>query len=82
MRKHRWPLNTWSLLAGAVGTEDVSSFGYEPFVGQVERASFTVEAVFVPGHALVIHHIYALTETCNQRKEGSECRFPFLFYCW
>lgn len=70
MRKRRWRLNASPLLAGAVGTEDVSSFGYETFVGQVEGASFAVEAVFVPGASLVIHHIYALTKTWNQRKEG------------
>lgn len=70
LRKRRWRLNTSPLLAAAVGTEDVSSFGYETFVGQVEGASFTVEAVFVPGASLVIHHIYAFTKTCDQRQEG------------
>lgn len=77
----RWWLKTWPLLAAAVGTEDVSSSADETLVGQVEGAPFAVEAILVPGASLVIHHIYAFTETWKQRKEGSERRFPFhLFF--
>lgn len=67
-----------SLLVGAVGTEDVSPFGYEPFVGQVERASFAVEAVVMPGSSIVAHHIHAFTKTWSQRKEDWERSFAFL----
>lgn len=67
-----------SLLVGAVGTENVSSFGYELFVGQVEGASFAVEAVFMPGSSVVAHHIHAFTKTWSQRKECWERSFAFL----
>lgn len=76
----RWRLKTWPLLAAAVGTEDVSPSAHEALVGQVEGAPFAVEAVLVPGAPLVVHHIYAFTETCAQRKEGSERRILFHFF--
>lgn len=54
-----------ALLVGAVGAEDVSPFGDEALVGETEGASFTVEAVFVPDVALVVHHVHAFAKTCN-----------------
>lgn len=63
---------------GAVGTEDVSPFGDEAFVGQVEGAPFAVEAVFMPGSSFVAHHVHAFTETWSQRKEGWERSFSLL----
>lgn len=68
-----------ALLVGAVGAEEVSPFGHEAFVGQVEGASFAVEAVFVPGASLVVHHVHAFTETWSQRREGwKEARLPLV----
>lgn len=54
-----------SLLVAAVGAEDVPPLGYETLVGQTEGASLTVEAVFMPGAALVVHHVHAFTEACD-----------------
>lgn len=71
-------LSPWPLLAGAVCAEDVSSFGDEAFAGQVEGASFTVEAVFVPGASLVVHHVHAFTETWNQNQKQRKGVFSFL----
>lgn len=53
------------LLIAAIGAEDVFSLGYETLVGQTEGASLTVEAVFMPGAALIVHHIHPLTKTCD-----------------
>ena len=52
-----------SLLVSTVGAEDVLSLGYETLVGQTEGAFLTVEAVFVPGAALVVNYIHAFTKT-------------------
>lgn len=57
--------NSLSLLVSTVGAEDVSPLGYETLVGQTEGAFLTVEAVFVPRAALVVHHVHAFTETCD-----------------
>lgn len=54
-----------SLFVAAFSAEDVSSFGYETLVGQTEGASLTVEAVFVPGAALIVHHVHSFTKTCD-----------------
>lgn len=54
-----------SLFVAAVSAEDVSSFGYETLVGQTEGAFLTVEAVFVPGAALVVHDVHSFTKTCD-----------------
>lgn len=53
------------LLVATVGAEDVSSLGHELLVGQTQGASLTVEAVLVPGAALVVHHVHSFTETCD-----------------
>lgn len=52
-----------SLLVTTGGAEDVVALGNETLVGQTEGASLTVEAVFVPGAALVVHHVHSFTET-------------------
>lgn len=51
------------LLVSTVGAKDVSSLGYETLVGQTEGAFLTVEAVFVPGAALIVHHVHTFTKT-------------------
>ena len=56
-----------SLLVAAVSAEDVSFLGHKTLVGQTEGASLTVEAVFVPGAALVVHNVHAFTETWRDR---------------
>lgn len=71
-----------ALLVGAVGAEDVSPFGHEAFVGQVEGASFAGEAVFVPGASLVVHHVHAFPETWSQRREGWKGGFHFCYLEW
>lgn len=50
-------------LVGAVGAEGVLPSGHEALVGQVEATLPAVEAVLVPGGALVVHHVHALAET-------------------
>lgn len=54
-----------SLLVAAVTAQDVFAFGHKALVGQAEGASLAVEAVFVPGAALIVHHIHSFTETCD-----------------
>lgn len=56
---------SWSLLVAAVAAQDVPPLGHEALVGQAEGAPLAVEAVFVPGAALVVHHVDAFTETCD-----------------
>lgn len=51
------------LLVGTVGAEDVPPFGHEALVGQVEATLLAVEAVLVPGAALVVHHVHTFAET-------------------
>lgn len=52
-----------SLLVATVGAEDVSSLVHKRLVGQTEGASLTVEAVLVPGVALVVHNVHSFTKT-------------------
>lgn len=54
-----------ALLVAAVRAEDVFPLRNETLVGQTEGASLTVEAVFVPGAALIIHHVHSFTKTCD-----------------
>lgn len=54
-----------SLLVATVGAEDVSSIGYKRLVDHAEGASLTVEAVLMPGAALVVHNIHSFTKTCD-----------------
>lgn len=54
-----------SRLLGAVGTVDVISADDKALVGQREGALLTVEAVLMPGVALIIHHIGAMAEPCR-----------------
>lgn len=54
-----------SHLLGAVGAVDVVRFDDEALVGQRQRALLTVEAVLVPGVALVVHHVGAVAEPCG-----------------
>lgn len=51
------------LLVGTVGAEDVPPFGHKALVGQVEATLLAVEAVLVPGAALVVHHVHTFAET-------------------
>lgn len=50
---------------GAVRAVDVISADDEALVGQREAALLAVEAVFVPGVALVVHHVCAMTKACD-----------------
>lgn len=54
-----------SHLLGAVGAVDVLRFDDKALVGQRQRALLTVEAVLVPGVALVVHHVGAVAEPCG-----------------
>lgn len=54
-----------SHLLGAVGAVDVLRFDDEALVGQRQRALLAVEAVLVPGVALVVHHVGAVAEPCG-----------------
>lgn len=54
-----------SLLVCTVRAEDVFSFGHKTLVGQTEGAFLTVEAVLMPGAALIVHHVHTFTETCD-----------------
>lgn len=54
-----------ALLVATVGAEDVFPIRHETLVGQTEGASLTVEAVFMPGAALVVHHVHSFTKTCD-----------------
>lgn len=40
-------------------------FDDEALVGQRQRALLAVEAVLVPGEALVVHHVGAVAEPCG-----------------
>lgn len=50
---------------GAVGAVDVVAADDKALVGQREAALLAVEAVLVPGVALVVHHICAMTKTSD-----------------
>ena len=59
-----------SQLLGAVGAVDVVRVEHEALVGQAEAALLAVEAVLVPGEALVVHHVGAMTEPCSGTRGG------------
>ena len=59
-----------SQLLGAVGAVDVVRVEHEALVGQAEAALLAVEAVLVPGKALVVHHVGAMTEPCSGTRGG------------
>lgn len=67
-----WPCS--SLLLGAVRAVDVITTDDEALVGQGEAAPLAVEAVLVPGVALVVHHVGAMAEPCGDR--GGRAMFP------
>lgn len=50
---------------GTVGAVDVISTDDKALVGQREAALLAVEAVLVPGVALIVDHICPMTEPCN-----------------
>lgn len=50
---------------GAVGAVDVIGADDKALVGQREAALLTVEAVIMPGVALIVHHICTMTKTCD-----------------
>lgn len=54
-----------SQLLGTVGAVDVISVDHEALVGQREAAPLAVEAVLVPGVALIVHHVGAVAEPCR-----------------
>lgn len=51
---------------------DVVSAEDEALVGQGEAALLAVEAVLVPGEALVVHHVGAVAEPCTARHDGTK----------
>ena len=61
-----------SQLLGAVGAVDVVRVEHEALVGQAEAALLAVEAVLVPGEALVVHHVGAVTEPCSGTRGGRD----------
>ena len=54
-----------SHFAGAAGTVDVILLDDEALVGQRQGALLAVEAVLVPGEALVVHHVGAVAKPCG-----------------
>ena len=58
-----------SHLLGTVRAVDMISVDDEPLVGQGEAALLAVEAVFMPGIALVVDHIGTMAKPCINTQE-------------
>lgn len=50
-------------------------------VGQREAALLAVEAVLVPGEALVVHHVGAMAEPCRDRRQPEQGTTLFFILC-